>query len=314
MVVPRVVPGLVQPSSGRPLRALLAALAAAPTARGWVLFPAETLQQNDVELKSITDLLTRGNVDGRPVLYRWSASADIREDRGLGGGITYAFDPELCERMLPLFSEGKDIIRFYEFVTCATIKDVVVSGLRTWSANSRNINFLDVTTLCDNETLWTKTSGTACTSLTCNHCPLAEVVITAFESKPGDHTGARVQPQVVASRPLGTNLRSSEGGSFDFVNLEFGTNLCWYVDPSFCAFFHGLEQDGLPVVAIVGMVLGIAFLCALTLTLYSLWRLLKTFVYTMLASWDTDQDGIVEMWEVLGGGRALVAGLRNALK
>lgn len=297
-----------------PGRALLAALALAPAARGWVLFPAEAMQKNGVKLKNITDLLHHKKIDGLPVLYRWTANTDLRLDKGLGGGITYAFEPQFCELMLPLFSEGKDVFRFYEFVTCDVVKDVVVSGFRTWSANSRNIYFTDVTGNCDNLTKWEKQEGSSCTSLTCAYCPLAEVIITAFESEPGDHSGARVQPKALASSPLGTNLDQAAGGQFLFVNMEFGTNLCWYIDATFCSFFHSLEQQELPVLAIVGVVLGTMFLCAAILTLYALWRLLNIFVYTMLSSWDTDQDGIIEVWEILGGGRAIFSGLRNAIK
>jgi hypothetical protein len=292
----------------------LIGLALAPVVRGWVLFPADALQGADVELKSIEELLDHGNIDGRPPLFRWSANLDLRKEAGLGGGITYAFDPQLCELMLPLFSEGKDLIRFYEFVTCDVLKDVVVSAFRTWSANNRNIYFTDVTAICDERDLWVETGRARCTSSTCRYCPLAEVVVTLFESTPEDHTGARVQPEAVASKPLGTNLETSAGGSFEFVNLEFGTNLCWYVDATFCSFFHGLEQDGMPVVAIVSIVLSLCFLVSAAITLYGLWKLLRIFLYTMLSTWDTDQDGIIEMWEIKGAGRAVLTSLRNACK
>lgn len=301
-------------AAGRRLLGLLLAGAAAPAARGWVLFPAETLQKNGVKLDSIESLLNHSFVERQPPLFRWTVNADMRREDGLNGGVSYAFDPEFCARMLPLFSEGNDVIRFYEFVNCDLIKEVVASALRTWSANNRNVYFTDVTRICDARKLWRSTAKATCTSLTCRRCALAELVVTVFDSLPGDHSGARAQPEASRAPPLGTNLLAEDGGSFEFVNLEFGTNLCWYVDATFCGFFHQLEADGLPVLALVGVTLGACFLAAAALAAYALWRLLKLFLYTMLATWDTDQDGVIELWELIGGGRALLGALRHAIK
>ena len=81
--------------------------------------------------------MNHDRINGKPPLYRWSETTDVRSDYGLGGGISFAFDPQLCDLIIPQFPEGKDVIRFYEFVTCATIKEVVLSAFRTWAANNK---------------------------------------------------------------------------------------------------------------------------------------------------------------------------------
>ena len=65
--------------------------------------------------------------------------------RGLGGGITYAWDPNLCEPLASRFSE--DIFGFPGFLDCSTIKAAVALATK-WAANNRFIKFLDVTEEC----------------------------------------------------------------------------------------------------------------------------------------------------------------------
>lgn len=293
---------------------IVAHLPQAGRAYGWVLFPAEHLRTNGVRVESIHDLLNKNRIAGRPPMFRWSLSDTWREEYGLGGGITFAFDPNFCSDILPMFAEGKDLFKFEKFVTCYTIKDTVRSAFSTWESNNRNIYFTDVSGICDENELWRNVSESDCSSTRCTTCPIAEVMITLFESHPTDHSGARVQPGVVSSAPLGTDLNRQAGGSFEHVKMQFGDNICWYIDASFCSMFHNAEIRGLPVVPLVGIVLGTSFLLATIGTLYAAWKMLKLFLYTMLSTWDTDADGMIEMWEIIGAGRAVISSLRNAIK
>jgi len=296
------------------LRVSLLALAFCPRASGWVLFPADTLASNDVKVNSINDLLSKGNIGGLPPIFRWSAVRDLRDEDGLGGGITFAFDPSFCEDMILKFEEAQGAIKFYDFVTCDTIKDVVSSAFATWEGNNRNVYFTDVSNICESEDLWEDLKSDECTSTRCRTCPLAEVVINIFKSTPEDHSGARVQPKAVTASPLATNMQRAEGGSLRYVELQFGDNLCWYVDATFCSLFHNMEANGLPVVAIVGIILGAAFLIAAMVCAFMVYRLLKVFVYTLFASWDTDNDGQVELEEIEEAARAVFKSLKTLVK
>jgi hypothetical protein len=40
----------------------------------------------------------------------------------------------------------------------------------------------------------------------------------------------------------------------------------------------------------------------------------EQLLYNTLATWDTGRDGVLECWELIGGGRALLSSLRHALK
>ena len=40
-----------------------------------------------------------------PLVARWSSGSNTSYTDGLKGGITWAFDPALCDRLLPLFPE-----------------------------------------------------------------------------------------------------------------------------------------------------------------------------------------------------------------
>ena len=81
--------------------------------------------------------------------YRWSLPSDPLSDEGLGGGITWALDPSFCDTMLPSFHEDAPTTRYYRFVDCKEIKDAFIRAFATWSANHKQIRFLDVSTECE---------------------------------------------------------------------------------------------------------------------------------------------------------------------
>ena len=76
----------------------------------------------------------------------WTFPADALDTTGLGGGITFAFDPELCGRLMPLFRED---IAGASFITCDDIKASVFRAFNAWGTNSRFFKFTDVTGECE---------------------------------------------------------------------------------------------------------------------------------------------------------------------
>ena len=72
-----------------PRSTALLLLAALPYASSWA-----------VGLNSPTDAL-----DLDSLLLRWSSGVNTSYSSGLKGGIAWAFDPALCDRLLPLFPE-----------------------------------------------------------------------------------------------------------------------------------------------------------------------------------------------------------------
>jgi hypothetical protein len=68
--------------------------------------------------------------------------------RGLGGGITWSFDGDLCRQLLPLFSEGASLV-VRDLVDCDGIKASVTRAFAKWSDNNRFLRFIDVTHECE---------------------------------------------------------------------------------------------------------------------------------------------------------------------
>ena len=66
---------------------------------------------------------------------------------GLTGGITWAWDSNLCDLLLPRFKEGTPV--YDKLVDCEGIRAAVVRSFGKWEAASRFIKFVDVTDECE---------------------------------------------------------------------------------------------------------------------------------------------------------------------
>ena len=108
--------------------------------------------------------------------YLWNMPEDPLSHVGLGGGITYAWDPNLCDALLPRFRED---FFFMPFVDCVMLKAAMARGFHSWSANNARISFVDVTDECDHIGDLTPT------------CELAELWITALNSGTAGTGGAQ---------------------------------------------------------------------------------------------------------------------------
>jgi hypothetical protein len=162
---------------------------------------------------------------GKTLGYLWHYPDDPSSDRGLGGGITWAWDPELCGKLLPKF--GERYAMGAEFVSCKYLRAAMHRSFNEWSSNHAKISFVDVTEECEKmgtlnsvdrcgvgrESDWTLSSdGTyeyksyIQSSLTPEQGGLAEVWVTALAD---DYESS---PRWVSS---GRRLELAAAGAFD---------------------------------------------------------------------------------------------------
>ena len=194
--------------------------------------------------------------------YTWRVPEAPTSHDGLGSGITWAWDPNLCSQILPMFQED---FFFVPFVTCSMIKAAMGRGFASWSANSARLSFTDVTTQCEeigqlNEQcplaeIWVtaivaeSSSGPSGESLTSGTTgvPIAEANVETGDFAIGDGVSAALalpRPAFSANfvytngvRPNAPIVIETRG-----ARISFNTNLCWYLDSTFCSFFHQMKS------------------------------------------------------------------------
>eukprot|EP00965_Chrysotila_dentata_P223859 6193833-Pleurochrysis_carterae.AAC.2 len=115
---------------------LLLVLCSAPTA-GWTTISAAnfgtTLKTTQEQMAGVCEECQRDPMRG--LGYIWTFPESPNDDTGLGGGITYALDPKLCDDMLPRFMED---IWFIPFLNCGDLEDaftrhVCISAIAAYS-------------------------------------------------------------------------------------------------------------------------------------------------------------------------------------
>ena len=80
--------------------------------------------------------------------HAWHWPYHVDDTTGLGGGLAWAWDKDLCDRILPLFRENLEAITF---IDCEQLRLAVQRAMDSWAKNHRMINFLEVTTQCEHE-------------------------------------------------------------------------------------------------------------------------------------------------------------------
>lgn len=196
--------------------------------------------------------------------FIWRIPEEPTSHDGLGGGITWAWDPNFCRQILPMFQED---FFFVPFVTCSMIKAAMGRGFASWSTNSARLSFTDVTVECEKLGHLNQS------------CPLAEIWVTAYvpaTDSPG-LTGESLTSSGTKDVPIAdANVETGEyalGGertaalassrpvysaNFIYTNgvrpnaprvietkearISFNTDLCWYLDSTFCSFFHQIKS------------------------------------------------------------------------
>ena len=69
--------------------------------------------------------------------YMWSMPESTDSTVGLGGGITWAIDDALCEKMMDSFSES---IVGFSLSSCFTMKAAIHRAFQSWAANSAKLS------------------------------------------------------------------------------------------------------------------------------------------------------------------------------
>jgi len=78
--------------------------------------------------------------------YNPTAETEKEQLRGLGGGITWAWNPKLCDKLMPAFLESRSMSFLLE---CDQLKAAVRRAFSKWEASSRYIKMVDMTAECD---------------------------------------------------------------------------------------------------------------------------------------------------------------------
>lgn len=303
---------------------LLAALAP-DSVSGWVTSSQSIYgaQIHEIQAQMRGERVNKPSIEQLGWLWYWPE--DTTSTRGLGGGITWAFSPELCKDLGPRFRE--DIFGGL-LLGCEDYRAAMARAFDKWSANSRFIKFIDVSAECE---AIGKLHGPphhppqSETSSTHGACPLAEIWVTSLGTYPYNGRRRRLDnhihvPDMVIAELTGgmavataephanyvsdfryTNGQSpknSDGSPRSVVETNAGTfsfnakNACWYMDTQFCAPFHDLKRHlGSAKAArtfVYGWTLG---LCGLGLFFYSIVFCTVCLRVTVEAEDEDDEDG-----------------------
>ena len=153
--------------------------------------------------------------------WRWEAIGD--------GGLAYAIDPQLCSS---LWRRAAEL-----FVTCDEVHSVVHEALSAWARTSSVVQFRDVSAQCESD-------GEACAA--------ADVYVTSASKGDGlaecvyddcDDTAASVLHRTEAVAPNSTVIRHA--------TIRVNRDLCWQLDPSFCASLSASQLDAVRVLLLL---------------------------------------------------------------
>ena len=168
---------------------LLLAATTLPEARAWTTLSQawHGAQIGSIQIQTGPNNATDPNRAGHianMLNYIWHEPPDISSTQGLGSGLSWAFDPEICS------SSKSDLLgRFDEslfgvgLVTCESLKAAMHRAFASWAANSPRINFFDVTAKC---AAWhDEANAGAAIPTTFNQCPYAEIWVTWMDVRTG---------------------------------------------------------------------------------------------------------------------------------
>ena len=145
---------------------------------GWVTISQSRhgAQLNTIKSQMAGEQLDYGPMVQQTLGYLWDLPASSTSTRGLGGGITWAWDPTLCDDLQPQFRED---FFFIEYISCRDLKAAMHRGFSSWSANHPHIHFVEVTTECEHLDKERGGEGKAW-----KECPLVEIWVTGIAPPP----------------------------------------------------------------------------------------------------------------------------------
>jgi hypothetical protein len=208
------------------------------------------------------------NPQGRTGAAGTPNTSNVRETMmGLGGGITWAWDPTLCAALDPLFNEDP---WGFDLVDCAGYRAAVNRAFNNWAGNNRFIKFIDVTQECDKlypnypQVPYPARLHQAPDLPSHGGCPLAEIWVTAIKPNENAQGGDIAVATALSISHATTNFYYTNGerpftlnanGSPNYFGRTFisvhagtmsiatsgllgGKDLCWYLDSYFCSHIH----------------------------------------------------------------------------
>ena len=228
-------------------------------APAFVLMPANVTGRVGGDLSRLTDFA-----------FRWDTPAQSSLNGGLGGGISWVLDPSFCDTMLPRFPEESVAGGFMgSFVSCIDIKDAFARGFATWSANHKHVRFRNV--------LDTQACATSSPDVDDDPCPW-ELYVSTDDGVEYPTLAAYVinhRASAYGGPWWEESVRSPAGVVVSGVDplrrsvMRFQTHICWYLDATFCYYFHSLEDDhGIDVLLMMRLVLFLLFGLALSRMLF----------------------------------------------
>ena len=221
----------------------------------------------------------------RKLNYVWTEPALSSDSFGLGGGLTWAFDMSMCGMLLDMFSES---LFGAALVDCSSLKAAIHRAFASWSDNSPRLSFIDVTTECK---VWLEENPGPENYNNCPYAelwvtwldPATEDASSNNRDSVGNPLSAasgltieltQTEAPVNASSALGAfttaalaNSYTLANSNFRFTNgnyngglmygmsrgtLSFNVGLCWYLDSTFCSWFHSVKDSiGADIASIV---------------------------------------------------------------
>jgi len=190
---------------------------------------------------------------------RWSAPATSDSEEGLGRGITFSIDPQLCDTLQPRFLEY--IQGWRSLAPCEEIEDTIGRALSSWSSNSKSVSFYNVSHLC----------------LPSDCANSSELYITARRGVLPDSPLAvgATELELSLTPPRGTNgltVHSDQSIQRARIELVAHDGICWYLDDHACAAAVGAGFD------VEALVVGMYFLfltIAISLLAFTIYHLVK---------------------------------------
>ena len=137
--------------------------------------------------------------------YLWTKPASSDDTSGLGGGITWQWDPDLCGSLLPRLHRS-------QLFTCDDLKAATRRAFTTWASNHKDIRFVDVTEQC------------AAIGQPHEGCELAEVWVTvlALDSTASQDTEGMSASTASPRARVSNNFRYTNGERA-YMLQELGT-------------------------------------------------------------------------------------------
>lgn len=176
---------------------------------------------------------------GGAVSGLWNTPSARGDSTGLGGGISYAWDPRMCAKLLSRFDDN---IYGLPFVDCTGLRAAAERAFAMWEAHHPVIRFHDVTAQCNATYGWpTRPDGASIP------CPLSELWITAAVNATGHDLAASQVSNYNWTRYLSkpNGRYTSKVGVYAAVSatISFNTGVCWYLDSTFCSGFHAMKRS-----------------------------------------------------------------------